>query len=48
MVLGAIFGAVRAKRHGGRGLDMAQYGGSYAILFGIVTLILVIVLLRVA
>lgn len=47
MVLGAIFGALRAKIRNGRALDMAQYGGSFAILFGLVTLLAVIVLLRV-
>lgn len=46
IVLGALLGAVVAKRKGGRGLDMAQYAGSFAILFGLIGLFLAIYLAR--
>jgi len=47
MVVGAIFGALRAKSRKGRALDMAQYAGSYAIFFGLIMLVLVIIALRI-
>lgn len=36
MILGALFGALKAKRRGGNRLDMAQYGGVYMIIFTII------------
>ena len=48
IVLGAITGAIVAKRKGGRGLDMAQYAGSFAILFGLIGLFVAIYLARAA
>lgn len=44
--LGAVTGAIVAKRKGGRGLDMAQYAGSFAILFGLIGLFVAIILAR--
>ncbi len=46
LVLGAVTGAIVAKRKGGRGLDMAQYAGSFAILFGLIGLFVAIFLAR--
>lgn len=46
IVLGAVTGAIVAKRKGGRGLDMAQYAGSFAILFGLIGLFVAIILAR--
>jgi hypothetical protein len=48
IVLGAVTGAIVAKRKGGRALDMAQYAGSCAILFGLIGLFLAIYLARAA
>jgi hypothetical protein len=48
IVLGAVTGAIVAKRKGGRALDMAQYAGSFAILFGLIGLFLAIYLARAA
>lgn len=48
LVFGALFGAVVAKRKGGNRLDMAQYAGGFAILFGLVGLFLAIYLARAA
>ena len=48
IVLGAITGAIVAKRKGGRGLDMAQYAGSFAIFFGLIGLFVAIYLARAA
>ncbi|MDZ4312887.1 MAG: hypothetical protein U1A24_20260 [Cypionkella sp.] len=44
--IGAAFGAFSAKRRGGRGLDMLQYGAAYAILLGLIGLFLTIYLHR--
>lgn len=46
LVLGALTGALLAKRRGGRGLDMAQYAGGFAILFGLIGLFVAIILAR--
>lgn len=46
LVFGALFGAVFAKRKGGNRLDMAQYAGSFAIIFGLVGLFIAIFLAR--
>jgi hypothetical protein len=35
---GAFLGAMIARRRGGRGLDMAQYGAGYAIALGLLGL----------
>ncbi len=38
LVIGAIVGAVTAKRRGGRKLDMAHYAAGYAIAFFLIGL----------
>jgi len=48
LIFGALLGAVVAKRKGGNRLDMAQYAGGFAILFGLVGLFLAIYLARAA
>lgn len=35
---GALLGALIARKNGGRGLDMAQYGAGYGIAFGLLGL----------
>lgn len=35
LVGGAVYGAVRARSRGGRGLDQAQYATGYGIAFGL-------------
>lgn len=37
-IFGALLGALTARRHGGRGLDMLQYGASFAIAFALLGL----------
>lgn len=37
-LLGALLGAITAKRRGGNGLDMAQYAAGFAIAFSIIGL----------
>ncbi|KPP85461.1 MAG: hypothetical protein HLUCCO07_00045 [Rhodobacteraceae bacterium HLUCCO07] len=44
--LGVAFGIYQAKRRGGKGLDMAQYGAVYGIAFAIAALILNILIIR--
>lgn len=46
LVIGALLGAVVAKRRGGNRLDMAQYAGSFAIIFALIGLFVAIVLAR--
>ncbi|WP_298261607.1 hypothetical protein [uncultured Litoreibacter sp.] len=46
MIFGALLGVIVAKRKGGNRLDMAQYGGSFAILFGLVGLFVAIYIAR--
>ena len=45
-LVGALIGGFTAKRRGGRGLDIAQYAGSYALAFGIVGLFITVFLMR--
>lgn len=47
VLLGALIGALKARKHGGNTLDMLQYGAVYAILFGIVGLLATILTHRV-
>lgn len=46
IVIGAIVGAVTAKRRGGRNLDMAHYAAGYAIAFFLVGMALSVYLDR--
>ncbi|MFC3179824.1 hypothetical protein [Cypionkella sinensis] len=46
LLIGAAYGALSAKRRGGRGLDMLQYGAAYAILLALIGLFLTIYLHR--
>ena len=48
MLIGALLGAVVAKRKGGNRLDMAQYAGGFAIIFGLIGLFIAIYLARAA
>ena len=45
-ILGALFGFLQAKKRGGSGLDLAQYAGAYALVFGIVALVVTTILMR--
>ncbi|MDT8855607.1 hypothetical protein RNZ50_11395 [Paracoccaceae bacterium Fryx2] len=44
--LGAMFGALQARRMGGKALDSLQYGAAYGIAFGILGLFVTIILER--
>ena len=44
--LGAILGAMAAKRRKGNAADMAQYAAGYGIAFALIGLILSLVLVR--
>ena len=46
MILGAITGAYRAKKRGGKRLDMLQWGTAFAILFGLIGLFVLIFIER--
>jgi hypothetical protein len=46
VVLGAVFGAWRARQRQGNRLDMAQWGAVYAIVFGLLGLFATIALGR--
>lgn len=47
-IFGALLGALRARHHGGKGLDMLQWAAGFAILFGIIGFIVTIVISRMA
>ena len=47
LLIGAVFGALRAKAKGGNGKDMLQWGAEFAIIFALIGLFLVIVLQRI-
>jgi hypothetical protein len=46
LVCGAIFGALIARRRGGRPADMAQYAAGYGIALALIGLFLTILLER--
>lgn len=46
LLFGAIFGALRAKRRGGKGKDMLQWGAVFAIIFALVGVFVLIFLQR--
>lgn len=46
LLLGGVFGALQAKRRGGKRLDMLQYGAGYAIFLSLLGLLLTIAIDR--
>ena len=46
LLFGAAFGAFRARARGGKMLDMLQWGGSFAILFGLIGLFVLVFIER--
>jgi hypothetical protein len=46
LLIGAIFGALRAKARGGKGKDMLQWGAVFAIIFGVIGVFILIILQR--
>lgn len=46
IVIGAILGVIGARRRGGNRLDMAQWAGVGAIVFGLIGLFLLVFLER--
>ena len=46
LILGAAYGAFSAKRRGGNKLDMLQYAAVYALIYGLVGVVVTIVLAR--
>ncbi|MCK0094282.1 hypothetical protein MWU60_01760 [Yoonia sp. F2084L] len=46
LIIGAIFGAWRAKARGGKGKDMLQWGAVFAIIFGVIGIFILIFLQR--
>lgn len=45
-ILGAIYGALQARKRKGNGFDIAQYAVGYAIAFGLVGLVASVLLDR--
>ncbi|MEW2916541.1 MULTISPECIES: hypothetical protein [Ruegeria] len=45
-ILGAILGAMTARKRNGTGADMAQYAAGYGIAFALVGLVLSLILIR--
>jgi len=48
LALGALTGALTARRRGGKPADMAQYAAGYAIAFALVGLVATIIIHRAA
>ncbi|MGJ8612081.1 MAG: hypothetical protein ACSHWY_13350 [Octadecabacter sp.] len=46
LLIGAMLGAYRAKKRGGNGADIAQWAAVFAMIFGIVGLLIMIILTR--
>lgn len=44
--LGAVLGALAARRRGGKGADMAQYAAGYGIALGLLGLLVTVILER--
>lgn len=44
--IGAVIGILQAKRRGGKALDMAQYAGVYAMIFGILGVVVQLIIIR--
>ncbi|NOD46546.1 MULTISPECIES: hypothetical protein [unclassified Ruegeria] len=45
-ILGAILGALTAKKRNGNGADMAQYAAGYGIAFALLGLVISLILVR--
>ncbi|WP_194269246.1 hypothetical protein [Tritonibacter litoralis] len=48
LLIGAVFGALRAKKRGGNRLDMLQYAAVHMIIFGLAGLAATILVHRLA
>ena len=48
VILGALYGGVLARRREGSRLDVAHYAGIYAIIFGVVAVVVQIAVGRLA
>ncbi|WP_296425061.1 hypothetical protein [Yoonia sp.] len=46
ILIGAIFGAFRAKMRGGKFADMLQWGAAFAVIFGLIGLFVLIFIER--
>ncbi len=44
--IGAVIGALQARRKGGKVLDMLQYGAVYAMIAGLIATVIMITLIR--
>lgn len=47
-ILGALYGGLNAKKRKGSALDIAQYTGVYALVFGLIGLAITVLILRMA
>ena len=46
LLFGALFGAFRAKARGGKTLDLLQWAGAFAMIFGVIGLFVLIFIER--
>lgn len=46
LIIGALGGALRAKKRGGNRLDMIQYAAIFGMIFGLIGLFITIILAR--
>jgi sugar phosphate permease len=48
IIIGALIGAIRAKKRGGTVMDMLQWGTAFAVMLGIVGLFVLVLMQRAA
>jgi len=48
IIIGALIGAIRAKKRGGTVMDMLQWGTAFAVMLGIVGLFVLVFIQRAA
>jgi len=48
IIIGALIGAIRAKKRGGTVMDMLQWGTAFAVMLGIVGLFVLVFMQRAA
>lgn len=46
LLIGAIFGAIRAKQRGGQMFDLLQWGAVFAMIFGLIGLFILVFIER--
>lgn len=46
LFIGAVLGAFKAKKRGGKAADMAQWGAVFAMIFGVIGMFIAVIITR--